>query len=192
MDNFLWDRLERNEKLFKRIGNNPAPTVPVYDLTKIDGLLTSVIALLGINFSPSDQITCDLCNNNAGQPGTVIATAIPATVVVGIQTELVFSPAIALVTGTSYWVVLRRTGTLTSANFYQFHGSAFAISPPTINGAWYDGSIWNLQPTYNYSYFSAINYTGSHFVSGYDTGINGPFALSTAGYAQKIANQFTL
>lgn len=96
-------------------------------------------ALLRTFFSPSDQLICDICADNGGEPGTVLYTSSPTTIIDAILNPFNFT-SIELTVGTTYWFVLRRTGIVTNSSFYGWVQGGGA--GPLFG--YYDGSIWHV------------------------------------------------
>lgn len=71
--------------------------------------------------SPSDNLAIDLCANSSGAPGTVLATATLTAADVPTLPGWVwwtFTPGVALSAGTTYWLVVRRTGSVSAVNHW--------------------------------------------------------------------------
>jgi hypothetical protein len=94
--------------------------------------------------APADNLTVKICADSAGNPGTVLATATVAAAAVGTEAAWVsfdFGAGVALSTGTSYWVVVDRTGAVDWDDFYLVgleSGATYASGGLKIfdNGAW--------------------------------------------------------
>lgn len=99
------------------------------------GEITSVDLRLSKTASPTDNVLVELCADNAGDPGTVLATGtvIPAASLSGtakyFKSTFFFPPT--LQTSTTYWIVASRSGSLDATNFVQWMKNSTA---PYANG----------------------------------------------------------
>lgn len=71
--------------------------------------------------SPTDNVIAEICADNGGVPGTVLATSVPVaatsiTNVTGAYYKFNFLMPAALVTGTTYWIVASRSGSFDATN----------------------------------------------------------------------------
>jgi hypothetical protein len=76
---------------------------------------------IGILGAPADNVILDLCADSAGVPGTVLGSATISAAIIPVEASWVegvlsVSPALAL--GTTYWLVIRRSGANDPSNFY--------------------------------------------------------------------------
>lgn len=84
-----------------------------------DADVYSVQAFVGKSNSPTDDLILEIQSDSAGVPsGTVLAsvTKSGADITVSKLHEFVFASPVSLSSGTAYWVVLRRSGSLDSIN----------------------------------------------------------------------------
>ncbi len=96
--------------------------------------------------SPSDAVTVTLCADSGGAPGTVLTSASVAgsalsEVADWVTFTLSATPDLAL--GTTYWIVLRRTGALHAENYYvvtldDSGGYSRGVLRIYVGGAWTD------------------------------------------------------
>ena len=113
----------------------------------IDNFLTDVVWRLQAVGSPDANILCDICEDNSGQPGTVIATSstvIAATSLTGSYANYTFSFApVPLVNTDIYWIVLRVASvvTITGSDYIDAENNN---TNPYAGGqqAHFDGSNW--------------------------------------------------
>lgn len=99
--------------------------------------------------SPSDNVRVELCANSSGSPGSVIEgvnVAASAIATVMEWTEFAFSNANSLTYGTTYWIVISRTGSNEAANHYLIDVDE---SLPYSGGAMklYTGAAWVARST---------------------------------------------
>jgi hypothetical protein len=92
---------------------------------------------------PTDAITLDFCADSAGAPGTVLATASLAAseIAIGFMwSEFTLSVDVAMVVGTTYWLVLKRAGANSATAFF----AVFASAELGAAGACrlYNGATW--------------------------------------------------
>lgn len=109
----------------------------------LGGELTKLVVAVTLNGAPLDDLVCTIEANSAGAPsGVPLTTAVvPATSIPGggfndltvtsFDTRLAFSP------GTTYWLVLKRSGAFDAGNFVAvgvFPGGSYAV---------YNGASWS-------------------------------------------------
>jgi hypothetical protein len=97
--------------------------------------------------TPSDTLRVALHANNAGQPGAQLAQSTLAAAALPNEepawTTFTFSPLVNLTSGTTYWIVVERTGSLSATDYYSIK------TTPSASGtclAW-NGSAWIANPT---------------------------------------------
>lgn len=94
---------------------------------------------------PTDNLIVEFCANNAGAPGTVLATATlaaSAISAVGSWAEFTLDTQVSLVVGTTYWISIRRSGSVSATQFY----SISVTQQPTATGVFrfYNGAAWTV------------------------------------------------
>lgn len=94
--------------------------------------------------APADTVTVDLCSDSSGAPGTVLSTTSIVGTSLDINTNWVtlsLSTRIALSASTTYWLVIRRSGSVDAANYYMLDGNeALGYSRGVLR--LYNGSSW--------------------------------------------------
>lgn len=129
--------------------------------------------------SPVDNLTVKLCSNSSGSPGTVIATGTLAATSLTTDVDWVWvtMSAVALVAGTTYWVVVERSGSVDPSTYLltgmttevsgtckQWTGSAWEAMAPV----WYlPYQIWGSEDI-GTQLATHID-TAAQFMEGYDT-----------------------
>jgi len=97
--------------------------------------------------APSDNLTVTLCADNAGVPGTVLATVSVAGSVLTTSSAWVtfaLSSYVALALSTTYWLVAQRSGSNDPANYYTV-GVDEALGYPRGALLLWDGSAWVMR-----------------------------------------------
>ncbi len=91
----------------------------------VTGTIGSVEILLAAALgTPTDGLTADIQTDSAGVPsGSSLGSAIILSPTVSAWNVFSFSSPISLTTGTSYWLVISRTGSLDNANAFFWRGS---------------------------------------------------------------------
>jgi hypothetical protein len=102
--------------------------------------------------SPSDNLVCELRSDSGGNPGTLLDSASLAGSAIPTEmswVEFTLSNTDALTYGTTYWIVLRRSGSNSLANYYVvdvnedepyaggqvkvYNGSSYAVRSPAAD-----------------------------------------------------------
>jgi hypothetical protein len=97
--------------------------------------------------SPTDALRVELCADASGAPGAVLSAAeiSGSSLSPGYAwTEWVFSGRVSLLSGVSYWLVLRRTGGSDSAHAYAVDVDEGLSYPRGVLRLW-DGSAWTAR-----------------------------------------------
>ncbi len=131
--------------------------------------------------SPVDNLTVKICSNSSGSPGTVIATGTLAATTLTTDVEWVWvtMSAVALVAGTTYWVVVERSGSVDPSTYLltgmttevsgtckQWTGSAWETMAPV----WYlPYQIWGSEDI-GTQLATHID-SAAQFMEGYDTAL---------------------
>lgn len=105
-------------------------------------------SMLAVNIktegAPADNVIAEICADSAGAPGSVLGTAtIPAA---GISmyvnwTWADLAAAVSLAAAATYWLVLRRSGSLDAVNFYKWNVNEELSYPDGVFRV-YNGSSW--------------------------------------------------
>lgn len=118
--------------------------------------VTSVDAYyLAKNGSPTDNVLCDIYSDSGGSPGSILETSstsidsstLPARGTVGPQT-FTFAGTTTLTAGTTYWLVFRRSGSV-SANF-AWYGIGNTAIPFSVYH-YYNGTNWSSTGSAGYN-----------------------------------------
>ena len=94
------------------------------------GSVGSVSLSLFKNNSPTDDYVCEIQTDSAGNPSsTVLASdTVLSSTVSGIAAEMIsFQLPVGLTVGTTYWIVLRRTGALDTSNNLQWERNVASV-----------------------------------------------------------------
>lgn len=83
--------------------------------------------------SPADNVVLQVCDDAGGSPGTVLDTVTQA---VGAGPDFTFTGGVTLTGGTTYWLVIGRSGSLSNSNYYQVGVDQSG------NGLTYNGTSW--------------------------------------------------
>ena len=140
---------------------------------------------------PADNLKLEICANNSGAPGTVLDDAtVPGTDIeqAGGWISFLFADPLSLAATTTYWLVLSRTGTTGSSDFYQVGISETAGYSAGIC-RYYAGS-WLDRPTAADMAFQIWEVTEStsmisDIISGLGTGIVDVSAVTGSGVYTK-------
>lgn len=91
----------------------------------------------------ADSVTVELCENNSGTPGAVLAAKTINSAYISDSltwTQFVLTSTANLSAGTSYWIVIRRTGSVNAGAYYE------VAVDESLHGAGtfrlYNGSSW--------------------------------------------------
>lgn len=133
--------------------------------------VTEVALKVGKSGSPADQIAVDLCANSSGDPGTVLATALLT------GSQVPSAPAwtwwtfagVSLTAGTTYWIVVRRTGGVSATSYWPVQMTTDASGSCRV----YDGATWYAEPAGQYLPFKVW--------AGEDTGVQMGRILADCG-----------
>jgi hypothetical protein len=125
-------RMDSVESMLSRLTNNPAPTVPQYDLQVAPAAPTTATIITISAFiykisSPADDATITVCADDAG--GTVPGTALGSIAVDGIvgggwTTPVAPSPSVTMTIGDNFWLLFDRTATKHAGGSYYRVGYA--------------------------------------------------------------------
>lgn len=110
---------------------------------------------LGKSGNPADNVLIEIQTDTAGSPsgtvvtngtsGTQAGSGLSATVVT--EVNLTFATPPALVAGTTYWVVIKRSGSLDNSNYYNSAGLDYTIPYASFAGKSYKSSAWSTTTT---------------------------------------------
>lgn len=124
---------------------NPQKAAQSFQVSEA-GELTSVDLYTKKNNSPTDSIIVKICADNAGEPGTVLATGTSISVSTYVGTAFKYARSVfflppSLSTSTTYWITAERSGTLDATNHFIWQN---ATGNPYANGKMrtYNGSTW--------------------------------------------------
>lgn len=94
---------------------------------------------------PTDSFRVQLTTLAGGVPNTILATGLvdPITIAASDGAVLISIPTVQLVAGTTYALIMSRTGAFSSATYYQVRYATPATAEPLL--VW-DGSAWDLLP----------------------------------------------
>lgn len=95
------------------------------------------------NGSPTDNVTVSIQADSGGEPdGTPLASATVSYTAISGWVDFEFSSPIFLSSGTTYWVVAERTGSLNTSNYYRWYNSTSSVYA-NGNQAIYQASAWS-------------------------------------------------
>lgn len=101
---------------------------------------------LRVTGAPTDDLKLEIFSNGSSEPGSLLATAsntVSGTLLTTSQSiqRYDFSEPLTLSSGTTYWAVWSRTGSLDDANYFGVGGSTSASPDGQLARAW-NGSAW--------------------------------------------------
>jgi len=159
------------------VGDVDARTRQAQSFARTDALATtitleSLTTLLEIVGAPADNIYIEVCSDSAGVPGSVITNGTSNVISGGslsttmVPAKFTWATPPTLVSGTTYWFVVRRSGANDAANYYRLR-TAGADVYSTFNAASYTASTtaWSTTSTdiqlfaqFNYNYGGKVCY----------------------------------
>lgn len=89
----------------------------------VSGFLAKIAVIPDQNGAPSDSLRMKIYSDNAGQPGTLLATStntILGSTLTGTLREFFFS-GISLSSSTLYWFIIERTGATNTTDYYRIN-----------------------------------------------------------------------
>lgn len=96
----------------------------------------------GSDGSPADNVQILLASDSSGSPGSTLATGSYTTPADSAWATTTLS--YSLTSGTTYWLVWSRSGSLDGSNFRRMYGTT--LSSYSGNAAVYNGSSWSNTP----------------------------------------------
>ena len=146
------------------------------------GTVSQVILQLSAFNAPTDNLIVEIQADAAGQPsGTVIGTAATVPAMGSVEKICVLSVSASLAASTTYWLVLRRSGTPSGSNYFRVTYEPSLVYPGGTastqdnTGAWVT-FLYDLAFVLNYGVAGTIN-GGSYTMAAADNwGVIG-FAL---------------
>jgi len=127
-------KIAGNTKIYQKIINNSGESWMAYNIS----IYASTFG------TPTDNLIVQLCANNAGVPGTVLATAtIPASEIESGTQKITkdFSTPVTFELATTYFLVVSRSGALSSVNHYKI-GVDEGLSYTSGEMRLWNGSSW--------------------------------------------------
>lgn len=127
-------------------GNSPRDEAAQSFTPDGDSTVANVQLVLATEFSPADDVIVEIQTDTAGAPsGTVLGTArISSSSLASTFAAYSFAISASLTAGTTYWIVVSRSGALDSNDFLwqQAAVSYGSGQPATLNGA-----VWSVGGT---------------------------------------------
>lgn len=148
--------------------------------------------------SPTDDVVISLYSDSGGSPNTLLETSSQATVRGGTPQlyTVTFTGSTQLTSGTTYWLVASRTGSLSSSDYYYMDDSSSA--PPYGGVKKWEASSWSAYVTNNWKFTLTGSAGGSSHKNPFDEifGVASSTASSTISIVdnptQDVMNGFIL
>lgn len=124
------------------IGHTSSQKVAIQFTTGGAASVTDVMLRLSAIGGPTDNLQAQIFTNNSGEPSTtqvggtasIASSDLSSTIALY---HLTFASAASLSASTTYWLVLSRSGTLSSTNYYQS-----AASNTSFTSVYHNGTSW--------------------------------------------------
>lgn len=117
---------------------------------------TQILVYLKKEAAPVDNLTLEIQGDSGGSPdGTAITNGTSNTIGGGAVTTTAFTlqtfnfaSAFSLTSGTTYWIVFKRSGAVDAVNYYYI--DCYSEEYASFSGKTYDGSSWGAAAVFPY------------------------------------------